>query len=292
LTQDAAPLTVLEILRRSTTWLGDQGIENSRLDAEILVAHGLGMGRLDLYLAFDRPVDEAERARIRALVRERGRHVPVAYLTGEREFHSLAFHVEPGVLVPRPETEHLVEVVLPIVEDDERPVFADVGTGSGCVAISLLVEAPRALAYATDISPRAIEVARGNATRHDVLDRLVLLEGDLLEPVRDTADWGRLDAVACNPPYILRDDESVERGVREHEPPEALFVEGDDPLAPARRVAETAREGLLHGGVLALEIGFGSGEAARRMLDELGYVDVRLTADLAGIDRVVSGRRG
>ncbi|MFV1959391.1 MAG: peptide chain release factor N(5)-glutamine methyltransferase [Planctomycetota bacterium] len=292
MTHAPSALTVLEILRRSTTWLGGRGVENPRLDAEILVAHGLGMERLGLYLAFDRPVDEAERARIRELIRERGRRVPVAYLTGEREFYSLAFHVEPGVLVPRPETEHLVEVVLPIVEDDERPVFADVGTGSGCVAISLLVEAPRAVAYATDISPLALEVARRNAERHDVLERLVLLEGDLLEPVRATADWGRLDAVVCNPPYVLHDDESVEPGVREHEPPEALFVEGDDPLAPARRVAETAREGLLHGGVLALEIGLGSGEEARRLLEGLGYVDVRLTPDLAGIDRVVSGRRG
>ena len=271
--------------------MGERGIENPRLDAEILVAHGLGLGRLELYLNFDRPVAPDERTRVRELLRERGRHVPVAYLTGEREFFSLSFHVEPGILIPRPETEHLVEVVLPMLEGGDEALIADVGTGSGCIAIALLVECPVARAHAIDIAPLPLEVAAANAERHGVRERLTLHQGDALEPLRRTADWGRLDAVACNPPYILRDDPQVECGVRRHEPAEALFVEGADPLVVAARVARQALEALRPGGLLAVEIGHGSAPAARSLFEELGYGDVRLTPDLAKIDRIISGRR-
>lgn len=271
--------------------MGERGIENARLDAEILVAHGLRLGRLELYLNFDRPVTQDERGRIRELVRDRGRHVPVAYLTGEREFYSLAFHVEPGILIPRPETEHLVDVVLPMLEGGGEVVFADVGTGSGCIAIALLKECEVARAHAIDISPLPIEVAAENAERHGVRDRLTLHQGDALEPLRRTADWGRLDAVACNPPYILQDDPAVEKGVREHEPTEALFVEGKDPLSVAAKVAGQALEALRPGGLLAVEIGHTSAPTARALFEDLGYGDVQLTPDLAKIDRIVSGRR-
>ncbi len=255
------------------------------------MAHGLRLGRLELYLNFDRPVTEAERATIRPLIRDRARHVPVAYLTGEREFYSLAFHVEPGVLIPRPETEHLVEVVLPMLEGGDEVVFADVGTGSGCIAVTLLKHREGARGHAIDIAALPIEVAARNAERHGVRDRLTLHQGDALDPLVRTADWGRLDAVACNPPYILRDDPDVERGVREHEPAEALFVDGSDPLAVAAKVARQALEALRPGGLLAVEIGHTSAAAARSLLEDLGYGDVQLTPDLAKIDRIVSGRR-
>jgi len=228
---------------------------------------------------------------VRALVRRRGDHVPVAYLTRSREFWSLPFHVDERVLVPRPETEHLVEVALAALSDLEAPVFADVGTGSGCVAVALLVEREHARGHGIDVSAGALDVARLNAGRHGVLDRLRLHEGDLLAPLLGAPDHGRLDAVVSNPPYLVEGDPSVERGVAEHEPHAALFDPGDDPLEVGRRLAHEALGALRPGGLLALEVGAGVADAARAALDGLGYVDVGATPDLAGIDRVVSGRR-
>jgi release factor glutamine methyltransferase len=278
------------VLRRSTTWLAERDVEGARFDAELLVAHALGLDRLQLYLQFDRPLGGEELARIRELVRRRGAHEPVAYLVGDREFYSLSFHVDGRVLVPRPETEHLVEVALAALRDEASPVFVDVGTGSGCVAVTLLHELPEARAFATDVSAGALEVARGNAERHGVADRLRLHHGDLLEPLRDTGSWGRIDAVVSNPPYVLPDDPLVEPGVRDHEPAEALFVTGDDPLEVSRRLARTAREALRPGGLLAIEVGVGSADDARAMLEELSFADVAVTLDLARIGRIVSGR--
>lgn len=266
-------------------------METPRLDAELLVAHGLGLSRLDLYLAFERPVSETERATIRALLQERGRHVPVAYLLGEREFWSLAFAVGPGVLVPRPETEHVVEAAIEAIRPAAAPVFVDVGTGSGCIAISLLTERPEARGHAVDRAPAALKAARENAERHDVSARLAIHEGDLLAPLRGTPDWGKLDLVVSNPPYVLLSDPLVEKGVRAHEPPEAIFVEGDDPLSVARRIAEDARPALRPGGALILEVGHESASDAAAMLEDLGYEEIHVAKDLAKIDRVVSGIR-
>lgn len=240
---------------------------------------------------FDRPLETAELDRIRTLIGARGRHVPVAYLTGEKEFFSLAFHVDENVLVPRPETEHLVETALVVLQEADAPVLADIGTGCGCIAVALLHEVPSARGHATDLSEAALSVARRNAERHGVLDRLVLHAGDLLEPLRGTDDWGRLDVVVSNPPYVLESDETVEHGVRAHEPKEALFVPGSDPLAVARRVAGAAREALRPGGLLVFEVGMGSAPGGKALLADLGYEDLTVGKDLAGIDRVVAGRR-
>ena len=253
------------------------------------MAHVLGLKRLDLYLQFDRPLTEAELAAIRAQVVARGDLRPVAYLVGEREFYSLSFAVDERVLVPRPETEHLVELAIERCKTLEAPAFADVGTGSGCIAVAVLHACPGASAFATDVSPGALEVAAANAARHDVSDRLELLEGDLLAPLRERSAWGRLALVLSNPPYIVRSEPAVEEGVRRHEPDAALFVPGDDPLAIARRLAEQAREALAPGGLLAIEVGHTSGQAARAMLADLGYTDVALVKDLGGIERVVTG---
>ena len=265
-------------------------MDSARLDAEILVAHALELERLQLYLQFDRPLAEAELAVIRELVRKRGAHVPVAYLVGEREFYSLPFTVDERVLVPRPETELLVETAVAALQALEAPVVADVGTGSGCVAVTLLHELPAARAHGIDVEAGALEVARANAERHGVLDRLELHAGACLAPLERHPDRGRLDAVLSNPPYILEDDPTVEQGVRDHEPHTALFVEGGDPLVIALRIATEALEILAPGGLLAFEVGLGSAEEAQRRLVALGYEHVTSAPDLAGIERVVSGR--
>jgi release factor glutamine methyltransferase len=197
--------------------------------------------------------------------------------------------VDPAVLIPRPETEHLVDAALDVLEGVAAPVFADVGTGSGCVVVTLLHALPAARAHATDVSAEALAVARENARRHGVLPRLSFHEGDVLAPLRAGADWGRLDAVVSNPPYVVRGDPTVEVDVRDHEPAAALYVPGADPLAVARRVAEEARAALRPGGLLALEVGMGSAPAAREALAALGYAEVRVLPDLAGIERIVTG---
>ncbi len=283
--------TVIEILRRSTSWLAGRGLEQPRLDAELLIAHALGLDRLDLYVQHDRPLGEDELTKARALIRERGARKPVAYLLGRREFYSLTFEVDERVLVPRPETEHLVEVALDALKPLEQPVFADVGTGSGCIAVAVLVNLPGARAHALDVSGRALEVARANAARHGVEDRITFHEGDLLEPLRGEAIWGALDAVLSNPPYVRRDDETVEPDVREHEPDTALFVPGSDPLTYVRGIAEVALEALVPGGLVAFEVGYESGAAAETLLGMLGYRDTDLIRDFAEIERIVTGRK-
>jgi release factor glutamine methyltransferase len=257
----------------------------------LLLAHALGLKRLDLYLQFERTLTDAERDRVRPLVVERGRGVPVAYLTGEREFYSLAFRVDRSVLVPRPETELLVEAAAQRLADRPAPVVADVGTGSGCVAVALLHSLEAARGHALDRSAGALLVARANAERHRVAARLLFHAGDLLEPLSGGPDWGRLDLVVSNPPYVVRGDPGLAPDVAAHEPPEALYVEGNDPLAVAMRLAEQSLGALAPGGCLALEVGAGSAADAITRLTALGYADARSLPDLAGIERVVVATR-
>jgi release factor glutamine methyltransferase len=285
--------TLLEVLKKATAFLEGKGSDSPRLDAEVLIAHGLSVRRIDLYLQHDRPLTEAEVVRLRGLVVERGRGVPVAHLTGEREFFSLSFHVTKDVLVPRPETEGLVEAGLAFLESREAPVVCDVGTGSGCVAIALLVRRPDARALATDVSPAALEVAAANARRHGVADRVTFALGPWLEPVarlRAAGDAPALAAVLSNPPYVVRGDPSIEAGVAAFEPAQALYVAGRDALEPAKAIAREALALLSPGGLLAVEVGAGSASAAGEALAAMGYEDVGAAVDGAGVLRVVSGR--
>ena len=249
------------------------------------MAHALGVKRLDLYLQFDRPLGDQELDTIRELVRRRSKDEPVAYLVGTREFYSLPFQVDARVLVPRPETEQLVEVALEALHEREAPAFLDVGTGSGCVAIALLHELPTAVGTATDLSSEALEVATANAEANDVRDRLTLVAGDLLG-----GQVGPFDAVVSNPPYIVRGDESVQAGVDAHEPGTALYVSGDDPLEFVRRLVQEARPVLMPGGLLAVEVGFGAAGDAVALFEEAGYHDISVTRDLGGVERIVAGR--
>lgn len=255
----------------------------------MLIAHALGLRRLDLYLQHDRPLTDDELGRLREAVRERGRGVPVAQLTGVREFHSLSFTVTRDVLVPRPETEGLVEVAVAFLAPVERARFVDVGTGSGCIGVSMLKALPTARAFATDVSSAALAVARGNAVRHEVADRFDAREGSLLGPIAAEPSFGALDAVVSNPPYVVRGDPTLSRDVAEHEPAVALYVEGDDSLALVRALAREARPALRPGGLLAVEIGHRDGERARALLAGAGYEDVDVIADLGGVPRVVRG---
>jgi release factor glutamine methyltransferase len=278
--------TVLELLRWTQGHFQGRGIETARLDAECLLAHALGCDRLRLYLEYDKPVQAAERQRFRELVKRRAdTRVPVAQLTGTREFWSLPFEVSPDVLVPRPETESLVEEALVRLPDPEAAASVlDVGTGSGAVAIAIARERPKARVVATDLSEAALAVARRNAEALGVADRLHLAAGDLF-----AAAPGAFDLVVSNPPYLALGEAEGLAPELAHEPRAALFA-GPDGRELLRRLVDEAPAHLAPGGALALEIAPGQAGDVRQWLEERGFRGARVRRDLAGRPRVVSGR--
>ena len=221
----STPPTLIDVLRLSTTYLGDHGSSSARLDAELLCAQALGLSRIDLYLQFDRPLDEQELTAIRELIRRRGKGEPVAYITGTREFYGRPFRVTPDVLIPRPDTETLVQRAVSYLRDRPGAALrvADLGTGSGCIAITLGAEVPGTHAFATDISAAALEVARGNAAALGVDVEFVGCSwADALD--------GTFDLIVSNPPYVTTDElAAVDRDVRDFEPVGALLG-GEDGL--------------------------------------------------------------
>jgi release factor glutamine methyltransferase len=229
--------TLIDIVRLSTTYLGDHGSPSARLDSELLCAQALGLRRIDLYLQFDRPLDEQELTSIRELVRRRGRGEPVAYITGTREFYGRPFTVTPDVLVPRPDTETLVQRAIASLRD--RPGaqlrVADLGTGSGCIAITLGAEVPGMRVFATDVSAAAIAVARANATALGIDVELVACSwADALD--------GAFDLIVSNPPYVTTEElAAVDRDVRDFEPRGAL-LDGDDGLDAYRALLVSIRD--------------------------------------------------
>lgn len=286
----AALHPVLHLLQLSTGYLRERGSPSPRLDAEVLLAHVLGMERIQLYVNFDRPVDREELDRYRELVRRRGRGEPVAYLVGEREFRSLSFAVSPAVLIPRPETELLVEAVLSELDSLPAGWVVDVGTGSGIIAVCLALEGgPRPVA-AVDCSPAALEVARANARRHGVDERIRWLQGDLLAPL-EVAGLEPVAAVVSNPPYVPTAQwRALEPTVRDYEPRLALDG-GPDGLAVIRRLIGDSSRILAPGGLLALEVGAGQRAAVDGLLEAAGFVAPRWIHDYGGHARVVLSRR-
>jgi release factor glutamine methyltransferase len=233
----AAAPTLIDVLRLSTTYLADHGSTSARLDSELLCAHALGLRRIDLYLQFDRPLDDAELTAIRELIRRRGKGEPVAYITGTREFYGRPFHVTPDVLVPRPDTETLVQHAVAFLRD--RPGaelrVADLGTGSGCIAVTLAAEVAAVRAVGTDVSAAALDVARANAEALGADVSFVECSwADCLE--------GSFDLVVSNPPYVTTEElEAVDRDVRDFEPRDALLG-GDDGLDAYRALLESVRD--------------------------------------------------
>ncbi len=275
--------TTRSVLKLATEWLTRKGADAPRLDAELLLASVLKVKRLDLYLDHDRPLEENELEPFRALLRRRAGREPIAYILGAKEFFGLSFEVTRDVLVPRPETEHLVVVAQEAVDAGAK-VFADVGTGSGCVAISLMKHRTGLTGFATDTSSAALAVARKNVERHSV-QGLELVECDLLEKVS-----GPLDLVVSNPPYVLPSEKSSLEPELSFEPASALFDSAED-LPTTRRLAEQAFAKLAPGGTLAVETGAKTGELVRAILARSGFTEIRSVKDLDGHERVIVGRR-
>lgn len=281
--------TVGRLLSWTTEFLKKRGSESPRLDAEVMLASVLGWERVQLYTHFEDEIGEAQRGRYRDLVRRRAEGAPVAYLVGRKEFYSLRFDVSPAVLIPRPESEFVVIEAIEALKTLEAPRLVDVGTGSGCLAVACAHQLTKAKVTAIDLSPKALEVARGNAERHKLIDRVEFLEGDLLGPL---ADAPTLDAIVSNPPYIPTDDvANLEPGVRDHEPILALDG-GADGLEVVRRLIREAAPRLRPGGHLILEIGTAQEASVRELLSDEQVWELRPTIrDLQGHPRVIHATR-
>lgn len=281
--------TVGRLLSWTTEFLKKRGSESPRLDAEVMLASVLGWERVQLYTHFEDEIGEAQRGRYRDLVRRRAEGAPVAYLVGRKEFYSLRFDVSPAVLIPRPESEFVVIEAIEALKTLEAPRLVDVGTGSGCLAVACAHQLTKAKVTAIDLSPKALEVARKNAERHKLIDRVEFLEGDLLGPL---ADAPTLDAIVSNPPYIPTDDvANLEPGVRDHEPILALDG-GADGLEVVRRLIREAAPRLRPGGHLILEIGTAQEASVRELLSDEQVWELRPTIrDLQGHPRVIHATR-
>jgi release factor glutamine methyltransferase len=283
----------MEVVRLSTGYLESHGSSSPRLDAELLAAEALDLRRIDVYLQFDRPLEEEQLGAIRELVRRRGDGEPVAHITGEREFHSRTYMVSPDVLIPRPETETLVGLAL--AEARRRAPggaglhIADIATGSGCIAVTLAAELPAAQITATDVSEPALAIARANAARHGVADRVALLQGSWCAPVAGLC----FDIVVANPPYIPTDElAGLTRDVRDHEPVLALDG-GADGLDAYRELVPSIATVLAAGGWSALEIDTRAAErVAALAVEALGPRTITQShPDLTDRPRVVSMSR-
>jgi release factor glutamine methyltransferase len=272
-----------EVLRLSAGYLSEHGSPTPRLDAELLIGHALGLPRIELYTNFDRPLDEPELAACRALLERRGRREPVAYILGRWGFHGLDLAVDGRVLVPRPETEVLVERCLALLDGLQAPRFADVGTGSGAIALAVKAARPDASVTATDVSADALAVARANAAALGL--EVELVEADLLAGVE-----GRFAVVASNPPYIGEGEmAALEPEVAEYEPLLAT-VAGPAGTEVLERLVAAAPGALEPGGSLVVECGAGQAAAVRGLMAAAGAAETSAEPDLAGIDRVVAGR--
>ena len=254
-------------------------------DADLLLAHALGRSRTWLLAHGDDGIAAAEAARFTALVERRAAGEPVAYLTGSRGFWTLELAVTPATLVPRPETELLVELALERIPADAEARVADLGTGSGAIALAIAKERPRARVLATDAREAALEVARGNARRNRI-GNVEFRHGDWLAPLHGE----RFDLIASNPPYIALGDPHLDEGDLRFEPPSALSS-GSDGLDAIRAIARAAPAHLRAGGWLLLEHGWEQGGAVRALLHEAGFAEVATERDLEGRDRVTLGRK-
>jgi release factor glutamine methyltransferase len=275
--------TLRDLLADATRRLAEVG-DTPRLDAEVLLAAALGRGRSYLHAWPERTPEPEQAVRFAAWLERRLTGEPIAYLLGRREFWSLVLSVTPDTLIPRPETELLVELALARLPVDRPLAIADLGTGSGAIALALATERPRALIVATDRSPAALRVARANAGRSSNIN-VEFREGDWCAPLAGE----RFDLIASNPPYVAATDSRWREGELRFEPPGAL-VAGEDGLAAIRAIITQAPDFLLPGGWLLLEHGYDQGEAVPELLRERGFVEVSDHRDAAGVSRASCGR--
>lgn len=293
-TKQAEPWTVLRLLTWTTDFFKQRGSDTARLDAEVLLAEARGCSRVELYTAFDSELSDEARVAFREMVRRRGEGTPVAYLVGYKEFYSLKLRVDQRVLIPRPETEHLVIEALDRAKEipGDGPIrIVDVGTGSGAIAIAIAKSLPRARVTAIDQSSDALDVAKYNVQQHELTDRVELQQGDLLDSVAADASW---DLICSNPPYVSQSEyDALDAGVRDQEPQAALLA-GAAGTEVIERLIPQAAACLKPGGYLIVELSPMIADACAALVKASGAFDessIALIKDLSGHKRILKARK-
>jgi len=314
--------TIQKLLNWVTEYLTGKGIDSPRLSAELLLSHVLGLKRIELYTQFDRPVSKQQLDRLHELVKRAGRHEPIAYLVGKTEFYSLEINVTPDCMIPRPETELLVERAIEFlrthtvrnstmgntlqkgrISNGARPgtqFVCDLCTGCGCIAVAIAKNYSGARIIATDICDAALAVAAGNVEKHQLGDRITLLCGDLFDPIISSLDVDKLvpdsdrgfDLIVCNPPYVsTKEYEKLDKNIIDYEPKVALFA-GVDGLDIYRRIIEKAEEFLKPDAALMLEIGYAQGRAVKELLEQTGaFAEIKIEKDIHNNDRIATAKK-
>jgi release factor glutamine methyltransferase len=301
--------TIQKLLNWITEYLTEKGIDSPRLSAELILSHVLGLKRIELYTQFDKPVAKEQLDKLHELVKRAGQHEPIAYLTGKIEFYSLELNVTPDCMIPRPETELLVERAIEFLRtcadksqmvtsnlrqaiSDKRFAICDLCTGCGCIAIAIAKNFPDARIIATDISDAALAVAAKNIEKHQLSDRIKLLCGDLFDPLVPKLDVNKFDLIICNPPYVSTAEfEKLQKNVKDYEPKPALLA-GEDGLDIYRQIIEKADQFLKPDGALMLEIGYAQGKKIKELLEQAGYFSqIKIEKDFHNNDRIAIARK-
>jgi len=285
--------TIQKLLNWITEHFTKKGIDSPRLSAELLLSHVLAMKRIELYTQFDKAVDKQQLERLHDLVERAGRNEPVAYLTGKIEFYSLELNITPDCMIPRPETELLVERAIEFLRSRPGKQFVcDLCTGCGCIALAIAKNFTNADLIATDRSDAALNIAAGNVEKHQLSDRIRLLCGDLFDAFVPPLDVDKFDLIVCNPPYVSAAEfEKLDKSVKDYEPRLALFA-GDDGLDVYRRIIDKADQFLKSDAALILEIGFTQGRAIEELLEQAGtFTEIKIEKDLHSNDRIAIARK-
>lgn len=282
-------LTVLESLKLSTEYLEKKGIESPRLNAELLLSEILKCSRLDLYLKYDQPLKEDEINKYREWIARRGKHEPLQYIIGAVEFYGLKFKVDHSVLIPRPETEILVETIINQIKVKSSPIILDIGTGSGNIAIALAKNLPNSKILAVDISERALNVAKENAEIYGMNEQIEFIKKNIFNEslFKDL----RFDVVVSNPPYVSSYDyQTLQKEIINYEPKSAV-TDNDDGLSFYRRITQIANKYLNPNGKLFYEIGKDQSKNIYEIMNENGFIDIQIIKDYQQIDRVIFGTK-
>ena len=278
--------TVQSILQWTTGFLQDKGISAPRLEAELLLAHARNCQRIHLYADFDAALSNDERARMREMVKRRATREPLAYITGLREFYGREFEIERGVLVPRPETETLIDVCLEYLPPGQGGNVCEIGVGSGCISVTLALQRPEVILTATDVSETALNCAVRNVAKYSLDRRITIQRADLFPPQAQ-----KFDGIVSNPPYVTEGElDGLDPEVAIHEPREAL-VSGADGMTCLRNIIDGAANALRLGGWIALEMDPGQCEPVTKLLSSHGFEAVVTQQDGFGVDRIVHARR-
>ena len=282
-------ITVLESINLSTQYLNEKGIESPRTNAELLLANILGCKRLELYLSFEKPLSEDEVQIYREHIKRRANFEPLQYITGKVEFFGLELKVNPSVLIPRPETELLVENILNQFPKEKKLIILDIGCGSGNIAIALAVNLPAAKIVSTDVSAEALQVAKENSERHNVSGRIKLVKHNIIN--NDLISFPMFDIVVSNPPYVSKESfSSLQREIKDFEPGIAV-TDNSDGYTFFRTISEKASAKLKENGKLFFEVAQGQSEEVKDIMEKNNFKNIGVIKDYQSIDRVIFGER-